>query len=96
MKSFTGIALLAALLWASTAVAQNWQWQNPLPQSNMLKDVAFTSASTGWAVGDRGIIIHTTDGGQNWHHQESGQTSAVEAVYFRDEQLGFAAGGESG
>ena len=30
-----------------------------------LADVCFVDRSTGWAVGDRGVIWHTADGGQN-------------------------------
>jgi len=79
-----------------TAHSQDWQWQNPLPQGNWLNDVMFVNETTGWAVGDRGTIIHTTDGGQSWTWQESGVSSSLEAVYFRDDMLGFVIGGESG
>lgn len=95
MKSFTGIALLAALLWASTAVAQNWQWQNPLPTGNWLSGLAFAGDSDGWIVGGSGTILRTRDGGASWTHQESGAGSNLYEVWFLDEWRGFAVGGES-
>jgi len=45
----------------------------PPPVTNILKAVHFTSRDTGWAGGNgTGIIIHTTDGGQSWTTQDSG------------------------
>ena len=32
----------------------------------MLHDVTFVDAEYGWAVGDRGVILHTSDGGRTW------------------------------
>ncbi len=54
---------LAASLVATTAVAQ----QPTAPPDAMLADaqladVAFVDRAHGWAVGDRGVIWHTTDG----------------------------------
>ena len=31
-----------------------------------LHDVHFVNVSTGWAVGNQGVILRTTDGGRNW------------------------------
>ena len=61
----------AATAWVSTGDG-TWVWQNPLPQGNRLLDTAFVNASTGWAVGESGTIIHTTDGGDTWVGQDSG------------------------
>ncbi|NLX95071.1 MAG: hypothetical protein GXY83_02725 [Rhodopirellula sp.] len=58
-----------------------------------LLDVAFVSPQKGWVVGDRGVIWHTTDGGQRWQLQESGVGSSLESVFFLDEQTGWVAGG---
>lgn len=48
-----------------TAFAQ-WQWLNPKPQGNDLVAVDFISADTGYALGWRGPIMKTTDGGLTW------------------------------
>ena len=34
-----------------------WNWMNPLPQGNDLKDIRFLDSSTGYAVGDGGTIM---------------------------------------
>ena len=43
-----------------------WVWQNPLPQGNTLQDFSFIDTTNGFAVGARGTILRTTDGGNNW------------------------------
>jgi hypothetical protein len=61
------ISLLVFILSISIS-AQNtgWFWQNPLPQGNTLNSVQLVSADIGWAVGDGGTILKTTDGGLSW------------------------------
>src|SRR5262245_18233577 len=46
--------------------SRQWVWQNRLPQGNTLQDFSFAGANNGFAVGSRGTIIKTTDGGHNW------------------------------
>ncbi len=58
-----------------------------------LCDVCFVDAANGWAVGDRGAILHTDDGGKHWRPQSSGVDCPLRAVCFLDEKLGWAAGG---
>src|SRR5262245_4102460 len=58
-----------------------------------LTAVTFVDADRGWAVGDRGVIWHTDDGGRNWKLQRSGTTCRLEAVQFLDADNGLAAGG---
>jgi photosystem II stability/assembly factor-like uncharacterized protein len=60
-----------------------------------LTDVCFVNPQCGWAVGQRGAIWHTADGGQQWQLQTSGTTAAMESVSFVDPRLGWAAGGFS-
>jgi photosystem II stability/assembly factor-like uncharacterized protein len=59
-----------------------------------LTDVFFTNPSLGWAVGDRGVIWSTTDGGTTWQQQQSNVTCRLSAVYFIDDRRGWAVGGE--
>src|SRR5437588_8077807 len=57
-----------------------------------LTAVAFVDADRGWAVGDRGVIWHTKDGGRNWKLQNSGVACRLEAVQFLDGDVGIAVG----
>ena len=69
----------------------------PLPwfEDAQLNDLAFVDAQTGWAVGDRGVIWHTSDGGASWQRQESGVDCRLEAVFFLNKLQGWAVGGRS-
>lgn len=58
-----------------------------------LNDLCFIDVSTGWAVGDRGTILHTTDGGENWIEQDSTTDANLFAVSFFDANYGLAVGG---
>ena len=69
-----------------------WYWQNPLPQGNRLFDVVFVDARNGWAVGQSGAIIHTSDGGETWTGQDSGTTWNLTRVSFSDTLNGWAIG----
>jgi len=59
-----------------------------------LAAVAFVDRSTGWVVGDRGVIRHTADGGTTWTEQQSGVGCPLATVCFVDAKNGWAAGGE--
>jgi hypothetical protein len=54
--------------------------------------VAFADAGHGWVVGDRGLILATTDGGQHWMRQSSGVIGPLSGVSFVDASHGWAVG----
>lgn len=58
-----------------------------------LKAVHFADAQNGWAVGNKGTIVHTSDGGQTWQQQESGTTEGIFGIHFTNAQTGWAVGG---
>ncbi len=60
-----------------------------------LADVCFVDPEHGWAVGDRGTIWHSDDGGKRWRLQRSGVTCPLASVWFIDRRTGWAAGGFS-
>jgi photosystem II stability/assembly factor-like uncharacterized protein len=85
------IIALAALIAAARAIVAD----TPLDArpDAQLTDVFFLDADRGWAVGDRGTILATTNGGQEWHAQKSPTTPRLESVWFVDANTGWAAGG---
>ena len=60
------ITLLSLVFLLNQAEAQDWQWLNPKPQANTLNSITFTDPDTGFAVGNSGAIVKTTDGGNTW------------------------------
>ena len=57
-----------------------------------LYGVWLLSSSSGWVVGGGGLILHSSNGGQNWSTQESGTTSALYDVHMLDVNDGWAVG----
>jgi photosystem II stability/assembly factor-like uncharacterized protein len=60
--------------------------------TNWLESVYFTSATTGYAVGDSGTILKTTDGWQTRTVQSSGTIHNLYSVIFTDVNTGYAVG----
>lgn len=58
-----------------------------------LCDVCFPTPQCGWAVGDRGVIWHTRDGGLQWTLQETPISCTLHSIAFLDESFGIAVGG---
>lgn len=81
----------------------NWSLQSS-PTQYGISDLYFTDANTGWTVGGKGRtftdpireILHTTNGGNSWSIQYSaGNEDPLGAVYFLDDQNGWAVGSMS-
>jgi photosystem II stability/assembly factor-like uncharacterized protein len=60
--------------------------------SQNLESVSFVNASDGWAVGKRGVILTTSDGGTTWSAQTSGTKGELDGVVFADSLHGYAVG----
>lgn len=54
--------------------------------------VDFPNPAEGWAVGERGTVLQTTDGGASWQAQASGVRTSLRGVRFLDERRGFVVG----
>jgi photosystem II stability/assembly factor-like uncharacterized protein len=101
MKRAFGAALAAAALAALPAApasanvqvgASGWQWGNPLPQGNTVRAMSF-AGSTGYAAGDFGTLLKTTDGGSAWTGLPVGTFGGLTVVQALDGNTVFAGGG---
>lgn len=83
-----------AVLFLTDDGGSGWDAEPPRWPDNFenLNDVAFVDGSNGWAVGDGGTIIHSSDGGGAWTPQSSGVTQTLNAVYFHSVDHGWAVG----
>ena len=84
-------SLLAALPTSAGNDTGNWYLAYDGP-SVSLQDLVFTDANSGWGVGLRGTVLHTTDGGSSWKPQESSTYRHLYAVDFTDASHGWAVG----
>jgi photosystem II stability/assembly factor-like uncharacterized protein len=71
-------------------------WYSQSPGTDVgLYGVSFVDQNTGWAVSRYREIIHTTDGGDTWQHQEDPQLYYwYEDVHFVDAENGWVVGSD--
>ena len=60
--------------------------------TSTLLDIDFVDTDHGWAVGQDGAIIATTNGGETWQAQDSGFALTIRSVDFIDPDIGWAVG----
>ncbi len=84
---------IIALFFANAATAQ-WFWQNPLPQGYHLNSVMFPGTNVGYAVGEIGSVVKTTDAGLHWAALPTAVSQHLQSVFFTDDNTGFAVGDE--
>ena len=66
---------------------------SPLLDDANLHAVQFLGKNTGWAVGDRGVIRKTEDGGRTWKFVASPVDCPLKSICFLTNQIGWIAGG---
>lgn len=60
------LLLLVLFLYRQVPAQTEWQWQNPLPQGNVLFSVKLIDTETAVAVGGAGLVMKTTNDGATW------------------------------
>jgi photosystem II stability/assembly factor-like uncharacterized protein len=88
-KMLTGCCFAFLSLTLSFAQEGGWQLQESGTDAHLM-DVFFINADTGWVAG-HGIIMNTTDGGENWTLQDSSDMEFW-SIWFTDKDHGWAVG----
>jgi photosystem II stability/assembly factor-like uncharacterized protein len=89
---YSGILLFLVLLGSSVNTpAVEYSMQLPKVSTSMLLDIASAGGRL-VAVGERGHILHSGDGGESWTQAEVPTTAMLTRVYFYDDKLGWAVG----
>ncbi len=60
--------------------------------TNMLNSIYFLNSNTGFAAGDGGVIVKTTNGGTSWFQMTTGVGNNIRDIYFINENTGIAIG----
>lgn len=87
------VSLLISLAWPSDVLAEPGTSPPEMLADAALFDIQFADADRGWAVGERGVIWLTDDGGRHWRLADSPVNCRLDAVHFVDDQHGWAVGG---
>jgi photosystem II stability/assembly factor-like uncharacterized protein len=81
--------IIVVLLSFSTSFSQvTWNPQNSGTFEN-LNGIFLVNANTGYAVGNNGIVLRTTNGGQSWTLKSFPTSTNNLCVYFLDSYTGF-------
>lgn len=90
MKTLSKILLIISLL-ISCEIYSQQQWLSLGKATNQnLWKCSFVDTLNGWAVGDSGTIVHTSNGGLNWVTQNSKIKEYMISVFFLNKRLGWA------
>lgn len=73
---------------------QHFRQAASVPVSSTLTSVCFIDAAQGWAAGNWGVILHTTDGGEHWLVQRTDTQvdRPLFSIHFLDGNDGVAVG----
>jgi photosystem II stability/assembly factor-like uncharacterized protein len=87
------VAALPGMASANVQVGSSgWLWGNPSPQGNTLRSMAF-AGPTGYAAGDFGTLLKTTDAGATWTGTPAGTFSNLTELQVLDANTLVAGGG---
>ncbi|MBK8983179.1 MAG: hypothetical protein IPM38_12875 [Ignavibacteria bacterium] len=91
------ITLLLSVFNVSNSFAQSiWQWQEPQPTGNFMWALDFVDENTGYAAGDVGTVMKTTNGGLSWEVKNVDSNFRAYGMHFYDADFGFLSGTDNG
>jgi photosystem II stability/assembly factor-like uncharacterized protein len=89
MKSY--FALLSFICLYTFSISTNPQdWINQ--QNFRLNSIYFFDDSYGWAVGNDGVVLRTTTGGDYWIKVNAGTGQQLDDVFFVSQSVGWICG----
>ena len=71
---------------------RDWFWLNPKTSVNGLNSIKFVNTDTGFAVGQNGTILKTTDGGNKWISHDSLTSKNLNSIFFVNSKVGYIVG----
>lgn len=88
------LTIFVLLISYSQSVSQPQWIKINSPVNVSLRNCVFTDSLNGWAAGDDGVIIHTSDGGDNFVIQNSTIPYYIHDIFFLNNRLGWVVANE--
>ncbi|MEZ6117198.1 MAG: YCF48-related protein [Pirellulaceae bacterium] len=95
MRTLPTVSRIFTLLLCCLSVSNQADSATVFQDDADLLDVCAVDAQHVWAVGSRGTILHSADGGTTWEFQNANVDCRLETVHFVDAKTGWCAGGYS-
>ncbi|MFO7524593.1 MAG: YCF48-related protein, partial [Ignavibacteriaceae bacterium] len=92
MKYLTNLIIFLSVYCVQSIIAQPGWFQQTSGIATDLNTVSFITEDYGFAAGDGGVILKTTNGGSTWTPLTSGTTSDFYDVLLLDQNNGFVVG----
>lgn len=92
MKKKINLLLFFLFAFLSASAQNNWALCNAPTFANRVDDIFMTDAMIGYAVCGDGMIVKTTDGGDNWFFLSQDSSVYCRSVEFIDSLKGFVGG----
>lgn len=87
------LIILLAITTISVSLSAQDYWLSAYSPNNInLKKASFVDSVTGWVCGDSGLIMKTSNGGQNWIRQNTKTKEFLHDIFFLNKRLGWALG----
>ena len=92
-KTSNLVCFILFLIVVNPAMVCYAQWvQQTSGVTTSLLDIDFINENTGWACGDGGVVVKTTNGGLNWVQQNTGVFKRLEGIEAVDENILYSVG----
>jgi photosystem II stability/assembly factor-like uncharacterized protein len=92
MKRIFAILILLLLTNSIKLYPQQYWLKYPNAGSQNLWKCSFVDTLNGWAIGDSGVVVHTSNGGLSWSEQNSKIKEYMVSVFFYNKRIGWALG----
>jgi len=87
---FIAATIFLSMIFVTGSYSQQY-WQTIAKASNQnLWKCSFVDTLNGWAIGDSGTILYTSNGGYNWITQNSHLKELMTSIFFLNKRLGWA------
>src|SRR2546422_9728727 len=83
--------VITAFIQTGPALAQCWKYKSSGTTVGLVS-VSFANPNVGFAAGNEGLILKTTDGGENWTMNRDAARTSLYGVSCAGESVAFAAG----
>ena len=87
---FCTLVILSMLMLQATSYSQFWVYQSS-GTTQHLNGVHMLNEQSGWVCGNAGVLLKTSNGGQNWS-QISVTSKNLNSLVFKDPNVGIAVG----
>lgn len=93
MKTIRVFSIISVLLISISCANSQTSWTRQTSgTTETLHSVSFSDAITGWAAGNNGIVLNTSNGGAVWNSQNPGITTNLNSIHFINSSTGWVAG----